>query len=139
MSKKPPPPLEVVVAHGVRQALVQRHWRVIRNNVTKVQFRPGVWTQFAEPGMPDFLAIHYLDTHGLAVLLWVETKRLQLGRLADEQTKWHQRETTYGAVVIVARSVDDFLAQYDNKVGWIHHAPYSIPGHQSNLLLNGEN
>ena len=136
--RKTRPPLENVVAHGVRQALIQRHWRVIRNNVTKVQFRPGVWTQFAEPGMPDFLALHYLNTRGNAVVLWVETKRLQQGRLTDEQTKWNQRELGYGGVVIVARSVDDFLAQYESRLGWIHDPPYSIPGHQSKLQLNGE-
>lgn len=133
-----PQELERAVAHDVRRELVQRHWRVIRNNVTKVQFRPGEWTQFAEPGMPDFLAIHYLDTRGNALVLWVETKRLG-GKLGDGQKQWREKEVDRGGVVIVAFSIDDFLAQYEARLGWIHQAPYSIPGHQNKLGLSWEN
>jgi hypothetical protein len=134
----PPPAPEKIVAKDVRHALQQRQWRVIRNNVTKVQFSPGVWTQFAEKGMPDFLAIHYLDTKGHALVLWVETKRLG-GRLGEDQAVWHGKETTLGGVVITAFTIDDFLAQYEARLGWIHRAPYSIPGHQSTFELHQEN
>lgn len=135
MTAKAPVRPERLVAHDVRAALVQRHWRVIRNNVTKVQFRPGVWTQFAEPGMPDFLALQYLDARGNGLILWVETKRLG-GKLGDDQIKWRDKEVRQGAVVIVAASIEDFLGQYEDRVGWIHRPPYSIPGHQSKFELS---
>jgi hypothetical protein len=133
---KESPVLERIVAHEVRRALVQRHWRIVRNNVSKVQFRPGNWTQFGEPGMPDLLAIQYLDRLGLAAVLWVETKRQYGGKMGDDQIAWRERETTHGAIVIVTNDPSEFLIEYERRLGWIHRPPHSIPGHQSNFSLS---
>jgi hypothetical protein len=122
---------ERMVAKLIRRELERRQWRIVRNNVTKIQFRPGAWTQFGEPGMPDLLAIQYLRNDGLAVVLWVETKREYGGRLGDAQITWRDQEKRRGATVIVTSDPGKFLRDYEELLGWIHRPPYSIPGHQA--------
>jgi hypothetical protein len=132
------PQLERIVARQVRGALEKRHWRVIRNSVTKVQWRPGQWTPYGEPGMPDFQAIYYLHPHkGITVTVWVETKKLG-GGLGEEQVKWQREERKRGGIVLVSYTFQEFLTQYEQLFGWLHQPPFSRPGHQLQLEKFGE-
>lgn len=86
-------------------------WRLIRMNVSKVQFNDAGWMQFGESGMADYLALYYLPD-SLAVAMWLEFKQAK-GKLARHQELWHARERKDGASVYVVRDYDSFRKFYD--------------------------
>lgn len=85
-------------------------WRLIRMNVSKVQFNDAGWTQFGETGMPDYLALYYLPD-SLAVAMWLEFKQRK-GKLARHQELWHARERKDGASVYTVRDYESFRTFY---------------------------
>ena len=74
---------EADVTTQVKSFLQALGWRPLRmqRTVIKGQFQTG------EPGIPDFLFLHY-QTGGI---LWIEFKS-EKGRLSNDQKDWHATE-----------------------------------------------
>lgn len=123
---------EAIVSRQVRQFLEIRHWRIIRNNVTKFPSAGGKWVQVGEPGMPDFQAIKYLDATGVCVSFWVEIKRPG-GKRKQHQIDWHEKESRLGAVVLTTDSIDEFADTYEQRFGWLHSGRFAKAAHQMRL------
>lgn len=93
--------------------LAAHRWRLLRNNVTRVQHQNGDWTQYGESGMPDYLALRYLPD-SLAAVLWLEFKAPR-GRLSRLQELWHARERKDGATICVVNDFDSFREFYRER------------------------
>ena len=101
------------ISRTVCDFLKAQGWRLIRMNVSTVNFR-GQWVNYGEKGMPDYLAVYYLHD-GFALLLWLEFKRQRGGRLSAEQVAWSEKERRDGAVVFTVSDIDHFRQWYDER------------------------
>lgn len=111
------------VSRQVKEFLEWHGWRVIRNNVTKVKDRTGKWTSYGEVGMPDLLALLYINTNphpAVSLALWVEMKKPG-GRLSPQQVEWHRNEMVRGGLVVVASQLEDFETWYLKTFSWVHN------------------
>lgn len=84
----------------------------IRVNSGKVKVRGG-WMTLAPPGTPDMLFL-LLDGR----CLWLECKT-PAGKLSEVQRAMHETLRQRGHTVIVANSVDAFLAAVDSSAGGV--------------------
>lgn len=115
-------PSEKDINSGIKTILELDDWHVIlMETVSRKEW--GKYT--GEPGMPDILAIRYVNTaftgsgddiRALSEVMWVEGKRPR-GIVAPNQRLWHSVERERGALVWVAgedfeASVDGFLEHY---------------------------
>jgi hypothetical protein len=111
-----PPLKEREVVQQVKDFLQWRGWRAVRMQRTVIA---GAF-QAGEPGMPDYLFLHYLGGHeGSAIALWIEFKRPG-GPLRAGQQEWHARELVRGGVVWVVEQLDDFMTLYNSHFGYLH-------------------
>lgn len=113
--------------------MVFRQWRWIRFQRTVVagQFQTG------EAGIPDFMAVRYLDDSGVVVAFWAELKRSHGGRLNEDQEKWQARERARGAIVVNVKNIAEFDEWYTKQFGWLHTDWEGRKG-QEMLPLEGE-
>jgi hypothetical protein len=109
--------LEKQVTQQVRDFLAFRGWRPVR---MQRMVLPGSF-QTGEPGMPDYVFLHYLDCQPACacLALWIEFKRPG-GKLRDGQPEWHARERLRGGIVWVVDSFEWFEQLYDRHFSWLH-------------------
>lgn len=84
---------------------------------------------FGEKGMPDLLAIRYLNQSAIecncgrriilnklaASTLWIEWKR-PYGKVSPHQKLWHEAERVRGAMTLIAG--EDFPASIEGFINW---------------------
>ena len=124
MSSTPVKVLEKDIARQVCDFLRARGWRPIRTNVVA-----GPGYGIGEPGMPDYLMLHY-QPNGRALVLWIEFKgpndkrrcTCQPGKQCKpcRQKAWHVRERQRGASVAVVDDLQWFIDEYEKAYGWLH-------------------
>lgn len=142
IQKKPPSALNLLereVDKQVSKFLVERGWRRIRFQRTVI---PGMF-QTGEPGIPDCQYVRYLDRSGLAVVIWVETKRTRGGKVGQDQIDWRNREKERGAVVLKVNDAEELRREYERRFTWLHQPPWNakVPqpvGHQTSIELEEE-
>lgn len=117
---KPAKLLEREVTRQIRDFLKLRGWRAIRMQRTVM---PGQF-QSGEPGIPDYLFLHYIGRRAAAVL-WIELKRPG-GRIRPQQQEWHDRERGRGAEVWVVENFEHFEGLYRGSFSWLHDG--RLPG-----------
>lgn len=104
---------ETEIMFAIRAALGQRGAALWRNNVgfdreRRVHYGLGL-------GSPDLVGIQTVTVtpehlgQRLGVFLGVEVKTPK-GRVSDDQKRWHAVAAERGALVVVARSVDEALS-----------------------------
>ncbi len=101
--------LERDVTKQVKDFLESRGWRGVRmqRTIVRGQFQTG------EPGMADFLFVHYLSGKHL----WIEFKRPGDGRVSPVQKDWQHAERSRGAHVWVVDNLDEFEGDYEEVFG----------------------
>ena len=105
---KPKPPLEKVV-----QLQIKRAAHALGFTVSDLS-QPRATMQ--TPGLPDLFMTHSAKRF----TCWVEVKR-QGGKPTPTQTDWHEMARSAGNHVLVADSVDSFIAALE-AVGFPVHA-----------------
>jgi hypothetical protein len=94
---------ETDISRSIRKALTLAGYHVERVNSGKVPTRNGYF-QGASPGTPDTVV--------LAPYGWLETKT-PIGKLNENQKKWHARAEKLGVRVAVVRSASDAIRAVD--------------------------
>jgi hypothetical protein len=136
----PRPLLESDITKQVKDFMLARGWRAIRNQRTVV---PGQFSS-CEPGTPDFTFLRYVGTRdypSLALVLWVELKRKDArGKTVTakcrcatktakqrctfhDQLNWRERERRGGVVWTSVDDIEWFIEQYQIHYGWLHSGP----------------
>ena len=126
--------LERQVDRQVKDFMELRGWRTIRFQRTVI---PGAFMT-GEPGIPDRMYLKYLDRNGVCVAVWIELKRAKRGKLSEDQIKWRNREIARGAVVLKVDDIDEFMADYERRFGWLHEGQFQAAAHQKRLALQEE-
>jgi hypothetical protein len=109
-----------------------RGWRCVRmqsGGFTNPQFG---YHQIGEPGMPDWIAIYYMQDSE-ALILWIEMKKPgakdrctckpmdKKPCRACRQKHWRETETQRGATVLRIDSLEQLVAWYEPGLGkWLH-------------------
>lgn len=138
--------LERDVSKAIKEFMQLRGWRPLRmqsGTFTNPQFSSF---RVGEPGMPDYLFLYYLQDSE-CVALWVEMKRPGDSgkcRCADgklcrvcRQTKWRVDELLRGAVVVQARSLEEFAGWYEKYFAWLHGPDAPRKGTQQSMRFGG--
>lgn len=127
MPQQPAKLREADVTAQVKLFMEHRGWRLVRNQRTVV---PGQF-QAGEPGIPDYLALRYLE-NGVVLAIWIELKRP--GARGDcrcaartrglcttcAQREWRVREQRRGAVVVRVDDIASFDRWYQTGYAWLH-------------------
>lgn len=108
--------LESELSQQVTDYLRHRGWRLIRMNRGLFSDRTGHTVQFGEPGMADYLALHYRPP----AVIWIEMKRSAEKKprcicltkkprqrcTACDQAAWQLAERARGGTVWVIDGID---------------------------------
>lgn len=109
-------PTELDLERAIRDLLEWDGWivRKMERNYSERK-RKSV----GELGMPDLLAIRYIQDSFAAEVLWIEVKRTfrqKATKAAGHQHEWHTRERRRGAFTVIAG--EDFEASIDGFKLW---------------------
>ena len=108
--------LELDLERAIRTLLEWHGWivRKMERNYSERK-RKSV----GELGMPDLLAIRYIQDSFAAEVLWIEVKRTfrqKATKAAGHQHEWHTRDRRRGAFTVIAG--EDFEASIDGFKLW---------------------
>lgn len=93
---------ETQISKEIRDALKLTGWRCERINSGKVKVNGG-WMHLASKGFPDTLIMKPIGLFG-----FLETKT-DIGKLNDDQKRWHEWAVNSGFNVAVVRSRQEAL------------------------------
>jgi hypothetical protein len=108
---------ERVLLLNIRGFLQAKNWRTYRHSVGLVSGGGGTFST-AEKGTPD-LEAHYYFAAGVALVLWIETKRARKAP-KPHQSAWQERERKLGATVWTVDDFADFVSLYEHDFAWLH-------------------
>jgi len=128
---------EAALTAELKRFLEARGWRAVRN---ESGFVPGAGS-IGEKGMADWQFLRYLETPGLALVLWIEAKppgykprcnckpgevNPKTGRRGKGhecrscgQKRWAETERARGALVMQVNDVDAFAEWYARTFHWL--------------------